>query len=56
MALQLAMKKYFPSVEKFYSVVATAEKNTTSFIHSMHKKMIEGKSSKETGEFEGMAS
>lgn len=55
-ALQFAMKKYFPSVDRFYDAVESAEKTTTDFLHNMQKRIIEGKSSKEKGEYEGMAS
>lgn len=56
LAMQMAMAKYFPSVDRFYNAVEAAEKTTIDLLDALKRRIIEDKSSKERGEFEGMAS
>lgn len=38
-SMQLAMSKYFPSVEKFYDAIEAAERTTTGMIKSVRKRI-----------------
>ena len=41
LSMQMAMSKYFPSMEKFYDAVASAEKTTTEVFDSIRKRIID---------------
>jgi hypothetical protein len=38
-SMQLAMSKYFPSIEKFYDAIEAAERTTTGMIKSVRKRI-----------------
>ncbi|MEO9210086.1 MAG: hypothetical protein ABI208_03260 [Ginsengibacter sp.] len=41
LSMQMAMSKYFPSMEKFYDAVASAEKTTTEVFDSIRKRITD---------------
>ncbi len=41
LSMQMAMSKYFPSMEKIYDTVASAEKTTTEVFDSIRKRITD---------------